>query len=90
MIKFTPKEESAILSCIANGIPICCDQNAGLRRLLVSSPAKARALATFSHENLACSGGSPDGSDFWDYQFRKVAGWLGSDLDDVGDDWSDP
>ena len=63
-MKFTPVEESIILTCIANGIPLCCSPPIGYRRvsaedlvadIIPNSAPLREALQEFAYEALGCA-----------------------------------
>lgn len=51
---FTAEEVSAVMSCLANHYPMCCEENFWRIRIVTKDVAKQDALADFAYENWGC------------------------------------
>ena len=76
MSKFTPDEESMILTCIANGIPLCCKDHAPTLNAILKSTRKRARFDTFAHESLGCSFDFDRHQGFWERYLELTIGWL--------------
>lgn len=88
-LRFTNEEESAILTCLANGVPLCCDEGNETIALIVDDDVKRDALAILAYEGLGCTFAIAENPSVWDRYFDKTVAWL-LDCDDVRSRCGDP
>lgn len=73
---FTPDEESLILTCIANGIPLCCEANAHTLRAIIKPKRRREQFEEFAHENLGCTFDFEDYPSTWERYLEKTIAWF--------------
>lgn len=78
MSKFTTDEESMILTCIANGVPLCCARHDDTLRAIIKPKRRREQFEVFAHGSLGCSFDFAKHPSIWDTYLENTITWLDS------------
>lgn len=71
--RWTEEEISAVLSCLANRVRLCCGADGrSAREACTRDPIKRYVLATFAHESLGCT----PSIEWWEEYFDRAVAWF--------------
>ncbi len=76
MSKFTTDEESMILTCMANGIPLCCAAHEDDRHAIIRSKRLRQQFEMFAHDRLGCSFDFNKYPGFWALYLENTIAWF--------------
>lgn len=75
---FTPEEESLILTCMANGIPLCCAAHEDDLNEIIKHKRKRALFDAFAHEGLGCTFDFAKHPSIWDVYLENTIAWFDS------------
>jgi hypothetical protein len=76
-IILTTEEESMLLTCIANGVPLCCARGGEeTAAQILRSKRSQSAFAEFAYDRMGCGFDIAEHQDTWNRYLDNLIDWL--------------